>query len=79
MIVEEEERLAEEAGGFVRRSSGGGFGGGGWRPTDDRVVFADKVAHKAFTIRYGPIGRGLYKRLLAAKTEREEAEAAREA
>lgn len=68
ILVDEEEKLAEaEGGGVIRR------GGGGFRRQDDRVTIADKAAYRAFTTRYGPISRQVYRALLAARREREDA------
>ncbi|GLC59143.1 hypothetical protein PLESTB_001453100 [Pleodorina starrii] len=68
MIVAEEE-AAEEAP-VVRR--GGGGGGGFSRPQDDRVTIADKACYRAFGVRYGPLSRGVYRQLLAARRRRED-------
>ncbi|GIL89236.1 hypothetical protein Vretimale_18572 [Volvox reticuliferus] len=72
MIVAEEEALEEAT--VVRRAGGGGGGGFSRRPQDDRVTIADKACYKAFGIRYGPISRDVYRRLLAARRQREDAQ-----
>ncbi|GLI60231.1 hypothetical protein VaNZ11_002319, partial [Volvox africanus] len=72
MIVAEEEAL-EDATAVVRGSGGGG--GFSSRPQDDRVTIADKACYKAFSIRYGPLSRDVYRRLLVARRQREDAQA----